>query len=190
MLRRPRHLCIRSSSSTISNDKIKKIWASILAREIEQPNHISISLLHSLSMFGKTQAISFCNISRFALQDYQNYEPHAFIYVTTNRVQYANSEISPSSLKEMERLGLIECNFENEYVFLNKKVFTIGNKIINVYGNPENDNKIKVGNVTFTNDGKILYSIIDDQYKRYSPEILDFIIIKLIKRGCKVTINK
>ncbi len=100
-----------------------------------------------------------------------------------------NSKITPTDLRELERLGLIECDFNNEYIFNNKKMFKKGNHIITVYGDPNNKNKIKAGNAIFTKDGKVLYEIIDDSYKEYRADILDFTIAKFKRRNCEVTIN-
>lgn len=68
-------------------------------------------------------------------------------------------------------------------------MFKIGNNIITVYGDPDNDNKIKAGNVNFTSDGKLLYSIIDNKFKKYRSDILNFTIEKLKRRNCSIAIN-
>jgi len=176
-------------SGYISNEKAQKLWAAVLANEIQNPNSTSLSLLHSLSIMSREQALFFCNISRFALLDYKDNFPHLLIFVSSNRVSYMNSKITPGDLKELERLGLVECDFEHEYVFQKKKMFKTGNNIITVYGDHNNDNKIKAGNVIFTKDGGLLYSIIDDKYKKYRSDILDFTISKFKLRNCSIATN-
>lgn len=176
-------------SGYISNEKVQKLWAAVLANEIENPNSTSLSLLHSLSIMSHEQAKFFCNISRFALLDYKDNFPHLLIFVSSNRATYMNSKITPEALRELERLGLVECDFEHEYIFKKKKMFKTGNNIITVCGDPDNDNKIKAGNVNFTRDGKLLYSIIDDKFKRYRSDILDFTIEKFKLRNCSIAIN-
>lgn len=86
-------------------------------------------------------------------------------------------------------MGLIECDFENEYIFENKKILASGNKVLTIYGDPENNKKIKAGNVNFTYDGKKLYSLIDQNYKKYRSDVLDFIITKFKNRNCNILLN-
>ena len=176
-------------SSNISNDEMRKLWASILKSEIKSPGTTSISLLHALSMMNFDQAMLFCNICRFTLTDIKTNDPHLLLFVSTNREAYKNSGITPSGLKELERLGLIECDFSTEYVFLKKKVLRKSNKIVTIYGDPANNEKIKAGNAIFTRDGHSLYSIIDDDYKKFNSDIFNNTIVRFVRRNCRVEIN-
>ncbi len=175
-------------SNCISSEDMQKIWASILAREVSKPGAISISLLHSLSMMNKEQALLFCNISRFAMRDI-NDMPLLLLFVSTNRESYKKSGITPENLRELERLGLLDCDFKSEFIFLKKKVFRTGNKVIEVVGDANNSEKIKAGNVNFTKDGQALYDVIDDVFKEYRRDILDYTISKFKSRNCRVIIN-
>mgnify|MGYP004512896453 CR=1 FL=1 len=65
-----------------------------------------------------------------------------------------------------------------------------GNKVIEIYGNPRNQDKINVGNVRFTRNGQVLYRIVDDAYKGYNNHILEFMIERLKHRNCKIIINE
>lgn len=177
-------------ASNIGNEEMQKLWASILKGEIKNPGTTTLSLLHSLSMMRKEQAELFCNISRFALMDLKNHIPHLLLFVASNRDAYKSSGITPGALKELERLGLIECDFSSEFVFLYRKTFRTGNNVVTIYGDPDNMYKIKAGNVNFTKDGQILYSIIDSQHKKYRSDILDFTITKFKRRNCRVVINE
>lgn len=178
-------------SSNVSNDDMQALWAKILAGEVQNPNSTSITLLNTLSMMRQEQAQFFCNISRFALMDMDISKnlAHLLIFVSTNREAYERENITPTTLKNLERLGLLECNFLDEYVFMNKKIFRTGNKIITVYGDPSNQGKIKAGNIKFSEDGQLLYSALDNDLKRYRGDILDFTITRFQKRNCRVTIN-
>lgn len=175
-------------ASSISNEEMQALWASIFAREAAEPGNISLSLLNALSLMSKSQAQLFCNISRFALRDV-DYSPILLLFVSTNREAYEKSRITPEQLKELQRLGLIDCDFNNEFIFFNKKVLKMGNRVITIYGDPENDNRIKAGNVTFTKDGMALYAVIDDAYKQYRSDILDFTVVRFKHRNCRVIIN-
>lgn len=176
-------------ASNTSNKEIQQLWASILAREISNPSSVSLSLLHALSIMRKEQALFFCNISRFVFSDITYQTSLPLIFISTNREAYKDSSITPSRLKEMEHLGLIECDFSNEYICNRKKIFRKGNNNITVYGDPDNNNKIKCGNIKFTQDGEMLYSIIDDSFKTYRHDIFDFTISKFKARNCKVLVN-
>lgn len=167
---------------------MQRIWASTLAREVSNPRSVSPTLLNALSLMTSEQANFFCNMSRFALRGLKS-NPHLLLFISTNKSAYENSGIATNSLNKMRQFGLIECNYTSEYVFHDTKEFKTGNKIVTVYGDPRNDGKIQAGNCVFTEDGELLYAIIDEKFKAYNPSILDFTITMLQRRGCLVTIN-
>ena len=111
------------------------------------------------------------------------------LFVATNVEAYERSQIYSTGLLELEQLGLIQCDFKNEYVFLKKKILRYGNKVLEVYGDPQNESKIYAGNVRFTFDGRNLYKVVGDSYKGYNSEILDFIITKFRRRNCSIVVN-
>lgn len=176
-------------SSCISNEDIQKIWASIFEQEVRNPGTHSISLLHALSMMNWDQATLFRNICRFAWKEIEDFSPQLLLFVSTNREAYKSSNITPVGLKQLERLGLVDCDFNSEFVYLKKKVLRTGNKNITIYGDPENGEKIKAGNVNFTKDGQLLYAAVDEEFKQYRADIMDFTVEKLLARNCKVYIN-
>lgn len=177
-------------ASNISNDEMQILWAHVLAREVDSPNTTSLTLLHTLSMMRREQALAFRNIARFALMDITGDFSHLLLFVSSNREAYEKENITPTILKDIERLGLIECNFTEEYVFRRKKVFRTGNKAVTVYGDSHNQHKIKAGNVKFTKDGQLLYSVLDSDSRRYRSDILDFTITRFKNRNCQVVINE
>ena len=73
---------------------------------------------------------------------------------------------------------------------MRKKVFRTGNKVVTVYGDSDNQHKIKAGNVKFTKDGQLLYSVLDSDSRRYRSDILDFTITRFKNRNCQVVINE
>lgn len=177
-------------ASNIGNEEMQILWAKVLAGEVQRPNTTSVTLLHTLSMMQQEQALAFRNVSRFALMDINDSFAHLLLFISTNRESYEREKITPTLLKELERLDLIECTFTDEYIFMKKKVFKTGNRVITVYGDPENHGKIKAGNVRFTRDGQLLYSVLDKDAKRYRGDILDFTITKFQRRNCRVIINE
>lgn len=175
-------------SSNISDQEMQDFWARLLAKEIENPKSVSLTLLHALFMMRQEQAHSFCNISQFAFMDASNKLAHLLLFISTNKKAYLGDGITHEKLKELERLGLVECSFSKEYHFNSKVKFRTGNRIVTVYGNPKN-NKILAGNTIFTKDGQRLYSLLDREIKMYNADILDFAITSFKTRGCRVIIN-
>ncbi len=176
-------------ASNIGNEEMQLVWGAIMAGEINAPGKTSFSLLHSLFMMRKEQIDLFGELCKFSLLDVKDLRPQLFIYLATHRELFERRGITPSSLKELERLGLIECDFKDGYIFKNKKVLRAGNKQIIIYGDPDNLKKVKTGNAKLTEDGYALYSIIDENYKKYRADYVNFIIERLHARGCKIYVN-
>lgn len=176
-------------SCLVSDEEMQQIWASILCREIVSARSVSLSLLSTLSIMDASQAKHFCNISRHVLLDRYSGVPNLFLFIQKNRASYENMQIIPSQLKDFARLGLIDCDFASEFVFVDKKEFQTGTKRIVVTGDPTNYNKIKAGNAVFTRDGEALYAIVGKDYKAYDSKILQFILERLRSRNCTITIN-
>lgn len=114
---------------------------------------------------------------------------HPLIFISSNVEAYQNSGLYSSQLMELANLGLVQCDFKSEYIFLKKKVLRWGNRVIVIYGDPDNDDKIKAGNVKLTCDGTALFRIVGEHYKQYRADILDFTVTKFLRRNCKVVIN-
>ena len=98
-------------ASNISSQEMQELWAKIFAGEVNHPTSIPLTLLHTLSMMQQKQARSFYNLSRFVLMDAKNDSAHLLVFITANKSAYERENITSSNLKELERLGLIECNF-------------------------------------------------------------------------------
>lgn len=173
----------------VNKEDMQIIWSNILAQEVNAPGSINPSLLHTLSIMTYKQAEFFCNISRFCFKSYKSDTINPLIFYSTNVIAYKDSNIDDKKLRELHHLGLIEYSPQSEFIFDNKAIFTAGTKVITVYGDPNNQNKIKAGNVIFTSDGQTLYSIIDNDYKKYRHSITDFTVERFLKRGCSVNIN-
>lgn len=170
----------------VSDESMQKIWASILAEEINSPNTISRSLIHTLSIIDKKQAESFCNLCRFCWFDLDYDKIHPFIYISKAYTAYKDSEITWDRLKDLEYLGLINCDSNPGYALKGPRRFRIGNIVVNVEGDSQNEGLIYVGNVMFTANGKKLYDLVDVEYKQYRNDIFSFIENKLFKHNCVV----
>lgn len=172
----------------ISNEDLQQIWAAVLAREVQDPGKMSLSLLSSLFIMSREQAILFEQLCQFVLNDI-NHIPMLLLFIQSDHKTYEQFGITYSNIKEMERLGLVECDFKDEFVYYTKKIFRTGNKNIVVYGDPNNRKKIKAGNVNFTKDGMLLYDVVDGSFKEYRGDILDFIVDEFKRNNCRVIIN-
>lgn len=173
----------------ISSEQLQILWSKILAEEINKPGSISLSLLHSISMMRRAEALSFCNLARFSFREYKSDNYHPLVFISSDSEAYADSGITYSVLRSLERLGLIYCNFPNEYKFDRKKRLISGNHVIEIYGDENNDGRVLAGNVIFTEDGKQLHTIVGEKYKRYRQDILDFTLLKLHQRNCTIYVN-
>ena len=174
----------------ISDETLQNMWSRILSGEINSPGLYSKTLMHTLSIMSKEQASVFTNIARFCLVDGADYSlVHPLLFVSVNRAAYKKYGITVQNLKSLERLGLLFCDFKDEFVFEKKKVFRTGNNIIEVYGDPNNKNVIKAGNVVLTDDGQSLFSLVPDEEKHYRSEVLEHIVTKFELRNCSVFIN-
>lgn len=175
----------------ISNEEVLGMWGRILAGEVNQPGTFSRALIHTLSVMSNSQANAFCSIAKFCMYEYKNGAiVHPLIFMSRDATAYENTYMNESKLLELQNLGLVQCDFKSEFVFLRKKTLRYGNHLIEVYGDPNNKDKIKAGNVRFTNDGLALFDIVSDAYKEYRHEILDFTITKFQKNNCIVYKDK
>lgn len=170
----------------VSNESMQKIWASILAEEINSPDSISRSLIHTLSIIDKKQAESFCNLCRFCWFDLDYDKVHPFIYISKAHTAYKDSAITWDRLKDLEYLGLISCDSDPGYALKGPRRFRTGNIIVNVKGNPKSRDLIYVGNVMFTTNGRKLYDLVDVEYKQYRNDIFSFIEKELFNHSCEV----
>lgn len=170
----------------VSDESMQKIWASILAEEINSPNTISRSLIHTLSIIDKKQAESFCNICRFCWFDLDFDKIHPFIYISKAHTAYYDSNITWDRLKDLEYLGLISCDSDPGYALKGPRRFRTGNIVVNVKGTAESRNLISVGNVMFTANGRKLYDLVDPEYKQYRNDIFSFIENELFNHNCIV----
>lgn len=168
----------------VSNESMQSIWGSILSEEINSPNSISRSFIHTLSIIDKKQADSFCSLCRFCWFDLDYDRIHPFIYISKAQTIYKDYAITWDRLKALEYLGLINCDADPGYALEGPRRFRTGNIIVNVIGDPDSRDLIYVGNVMFTLNGRRLYDLVDAEYKRYRDDIFSFIENELLKHNC------
>lgn len=177
-------------SSIVSNEMIQEIWAKILVEEVLSPGQIRFSLLFALHMMDSSLAMLFNSLSKFTFLDDHDI-PNLMVYLTKNRSFYQEivSDLVPKRLSDLERIGLIHSNYKEEFVFMNRKNLRVGNNEIRIYGDPDNGNKIKAGNIVYTHDGSVLYSIIHGRKNTVNKEVMEYTIRKLQIRNCTISLK-
>ena len=149
----------------ISEESLQILWAQILAGERDNPGTYSLSLLHTLSVISKDDAESFALLKSFYATDIHDKNiKHVFIFFSTNRAYYESRGITEDVLYRLEYLGLIKCEFKNEFEFERKKYLIYGDKKIEVLGDKASSHHIiKTGNVVLTQDGAKLMDLVQDE---------------------------
>lgn len=160
-------------ASKISSDDFKTIWSRILAEEINKPTSISKRLLHNLFIMSKKDAESFINLSRFCFYDAKSDEVYPIIFCREHPNAYKKSKITVDILKELERLSLIECDFESGFAFKKETEYVEKHLIYTNHRIGIVSDKIKLGNVRLTSDGRKLFDIIE---KHNNNLILDYTV--------------
>ena len=169
-------------SGTVSEEDMQIIWSRILAEEANEPNTVSKRLLHNLALMSKKDALNFINLSKFCFFDKKANLVHPIIFIKDFPRLYADWNITTKILNELDQFFLIETNYDNNFIFKERKELIYTNCFIEVYSK-----KINVGNVRFTEDGQVLFQMIDklNEYK-----ILEFIISVWENLKYTVKINK
>lgn len=174
----------------VSDEGMQILWGRILAGEINNPGTFQRSLLHTLSIMSTSNANLFSNIAQFCMREYKSNMVHPLIFISSNASVYEAVGITSNGLQELEYLGLIQCDFKDEFVFPDYKKLRYGNNIIEIFGDPQNYNKINAGNIRFTSNGLALYEIVSDDYKIYRQDLLDFALTKFRRRNCQIILHK
>ncbi len=159
-------------AKNVSKEETSIIWGKLLAKEINTPGSVSLSLIHILSLMSPTDAESFKKLSNFCvLIDGKYY----LIYFHDHNEFYHKNGILGENIIEAEDLGLLQFKSAGFYNEID------GNTKIK-YFDCEWDitpSEIFVGNVLLSKAGKELISIIDDKQK--IEEFANFLEKKLIK---------
>lgn len=177
------------SAADVSDKEIQKFWARILAGEFENRGSMPLSVIHALSLMNLESANAFLNLSRFCFRDGKKQNcMHPLVFFSKNRTLYESVDygISFSTLKDLERIGLIYCDFKDEFIFERAKLLWYGNHKLLV----ENANGIvRGGNVTLTGAGQALLSVLNDKLPEPENRILEHVIHIYKKRQYGITLD-
>lgn len=160
----------------ISDERVQKIWAGILAEQLEQnrngniKSHFSKKLITILSLMESEDITAFYQICSMTFDSLDRKESHyPFIYIADNAKFYANCELRRYNLASLSQLGLIEYNGPLNNFVLPVKVPRIKyfNIIVEFDINGRENDRISNGNIRFTNEGRILYGMTNKKYNEY-----------------------
>lgn len=170
-------------TKNVSQKSAQLVLSKILASEVNNPNTISRSLVQTILIISKKQLDTFCEVSCFCWDEYKTDLTHLFVFVSDEPKAYADCEITWQRLKDLERLGLIVCDSTIGFALEGNRTFRKGQLLVDVTA--DKNGRIPTGNVVFTDDGKVLYDLLDWKItKRYRADIFDFLVNELKKKGC------
>lgn len=171
-------------ASKIQSEDMKNIWARILAEETNCPNNISKRLLHNMFLMSRNDADNFLNLSRFCFYDRNSNNIYPIIFIKGYEDTYSKYGLTTEALKELENLFFIELNYDSGFAFKKEMLLMYTNHLITLCPREEN-NKIHIGYVRLTTDGRALFNIIE---KQNNDIIFDFTLQEL-RKLCIVNIN-
>lgn len=150
---------------SVSDEEMQKIWSKILAGEIKNPNTYTLRTLDTLKNITQAEAILFKEVSKFKFM-------HNTVPFIINNEILNKYNCTYSNLLKLEDCGLMSLNgFVNLNLNDEEKNCIYTDKIVAII-----NNKMKLGIYTFTESGKQILSLIqDDTDLKYSIEVIRFL---------------
>lgn len=179
-------------AACISNEQMQYIWGRILAEACDNQEFCSKTLLNSLCLMNKKQAKCFSDICKFRMvnmdisfQDNDKISVYPIIFYGRDSIGYGTQGLTNRGILELHHLGLIDIDADKEFVIYRNYLKLRDNfNIVEVFG--EGNDRIKIGNITFTYDGFLLQKIIETQY---DGRITDYNINIWRSKGYQVYLN-
>lgn len=178
------------SAADVSDKEVQEFWARILAGEFEKRGTIPLSLIHALSLMNRQNALNFLNLSRFCFRDGKKQDcVHPLVFFSKNRNAYSADgiNITFTMLKDLERIGLVYCDFKDEFIFERSKRLWYGNHKLYI---KSSDGIVQCGNITLSDAGQALYSIVHDKLPSKSDNIFEHTISVFMERGYEVVVDE
>ncbi|WP_415518505.1 MAG: DUF2806 domain-containing protein [Desulfovibrio aminophilus] len=145
----------------ISNDKMQKLWAKILAGEVNSPGKFSRRTINLLSSFDQEDAKIFTNLCRFIWRIDRFNWPLLLEFPPTSKV-YLDNGIIFGNILHLESIGLIKiaANYDFKQILSSSECFA--KYFENVYHISINQgtNSIDVGYINLTSFGLELSKVI------------------------------
>lgn len=142
------------NAKNISNENIQLVWGKLLSNEINNPNSVPKSLVHTLSVISNECAEKFNILCKFVMS-----ENVPFIPYERFEEFFRSYGLTFDDLLELQKCGLVNYDGAGYAKFSKSKyiMFDIKNTIFKV---KTHKGKVSVGEVLFTNDGMALYKCI------------------------------
>lgn len=142
----------------VYDEKIQQLWGKILAGECNAPGSFPKTLIQTLSFLTPSLAEYFQKICSFTLRE-DDLSPRPLIDAD---LLLSSDFPSLDIFWELERHGLIFFEKITNYIIIQDSISLTDEKG-NIYGfsaSKTEPDRIAVGNVLFTQDGKALYSVL------------------------------
>ena len=155
-----------------SGDKFKSLWANLLSThltnlESESGLMISKKLISTICLLTQEDIIAFHSICSMIFDSLdRDISKYPFIYVTEDPRFLAHHNMRRYNLASLDQLGLIEYGGPSNSFVLPQKSPKIKyhNIIVEFTGSEGSNQRIDIGNVRLTSDGRMLYELTKGSY--------------------------
>lgn len=169
----------------ISSNDAQLLWGKLLSIEANSPGSISKRLVQNLYLMDTGDAWNFQKFTAFCFYDSFKDIAHPLIYLRNRPRLYTYTLITTQYLHNLQTWGLIECDYDQGYVFLNEKKLTYMG-IEYTLSAKNLGGTFDAGNVRFTADGQALFRIVT---KENDTGILEKTLETIQELGIKCTYN-
>lgn len=157
----------------VSNEKLQKFWAGILAEQLKLSQSgsrklgISRKLITTLSLMEPEDVRAFYQICcmTFDSMDRET-SNYPFIYAVEDSKFLADYGIRRYNLASLSRLGLIEYNGPQDSFVLPSKIPRIKYFNIMVEFTQQENSRISNGSIRLTSEGRMLYRLTNKKYNQ------------------------
>ena len=155
-----------------SGERFKSLWAMLLSThltnlECERDLTISKKLISTICLLTQEDIIAFHSICCMTFESLdRDVSKYPCIYITADPRFLARHNIRRYNLASLDQLGLIEYDGPLSSFVLPKKIPKIKyyNTTIEFIESEELDQRIDIGNVRLTSDGRMLYELTHGSY--------------------------
>lgn len=155
-----------------SGDKFKSLWANLLSAHLTNLEsgrglNISKKLISTICLLTQEDIIAFHSICCMTFDSLdRDISKYPFIYVTEDPRFLADHNVRRYNLASLDQLGLIEYGGPSESFVLPQKIPKIKyhNITVEFIESEKLNQRIDIGNVRLTSDGRMLYELTKGSY--------------------------
>lgn len=150
-------------AKNISREDVQLIWGKILANKINGDRQITKKMVHILSIIEDEDIDVFCKICSMTFEHTgRERSKYPFTYIVEFPTYYNSHGIRRYHLYSLANLGLIEYDKIKGFVLPTEvPILKYGKTMIKL----SSDERISIGNIRLTNEGRILYDMTDRMYQ-------------------------